>query len=111
MQRHSIELGAFADQHPGRQFILEDAMAPVCARRLCHPTCYFAKRISHSCNRASLRECRAANDSQPDPPPRRPPLFHAFADSIFSSVVVAAQGRRPDPTTGVGLSFTENSNL
>ena len=25
MQRHSIELGAFHDQHPGRQFILEDA--------------------------------------------------------------------------------------
>ena len=75
------------------------------ARRLRHSTCHFTKRISDSCDRASLRECRAANDSQPDPPPRRPPLFHAFADSIFSSVVVAAQGRRPDPTTGVALSF------
>ena len=50
-------------------------------------------------DRASLRECRTADDSQPDPPPRRPCLFHAFADSIFSGVVVAAQGRRPDPTT------------
>ena len=111
MQRHSIKLGAFDDQHPGRQFILEDAMATFSARRLRHPTCHFTKRISHSCDRAPLRECRAANDSQPDPPARRPPLFHAFVDSIFSSVVVAAQGRRPDPTTGVALSFTEDSNL
>ena len=111
MQRYSIELGAFDDQHPGRQFILEDAMAPVCASRFCHSTCYFTKWISHFCDRASLRECRAANDSQPDPPPRRPPLFHALADSIFSSVMVAAQGRRPDPATGVALSFTGDSNL
>ena len=111
MQRDSIKLGAFDDQHPGRQFILEDAMAPVCARRLRHSTCHFTERISHSCDRASLCECRAANDSQPDSPPRRPSLFHAFVDSIFSSVVVAAQGRRPDPTTGVALSFTEDSNL
>ena len=111
MQRHSIELGAFDDQHPGRQFILEDAMAPVCARRLRHSTCHFTERISHSCDRASLCECRAANDSQLDPPARRSTLFHAFVDSIFSSVMVAAQGRRPDPTTGVALSFTEDSNL
>ena len=75
MQRHSIELGAFDDQHPGRQFILEDLDGGVCARRLCHSTCHFTKWISHSCDRASLRECRAADDSQSDPPPRRPPLF------------------------------------
>ena len=72
-----------------------------------HPTCHFAKRISDSCDRASLREYRPADDSQPDPPARRSPLFRAFADSIFSSVVVAAQGRRPDPTIGVALSFTD----
>ena len=111
MQRHSIELGAFDDQHPGRQFILEDAVAAFSAGRFRDSTCHFAKRISHSCDWASLRECWPANDSQPDPPPRRPTLFHAFADSIFSSVVAAAQGRRPDPTTGVALSFTEDSTL
>src|SRR5438093_1320441 len=111
MQRYSIELGAFDDQHPGRQFILEDAMAPVCTDCLRHPACHFTERISHSCDRASLCECRAANDSQPGPPARRPPLFHALVDSIFSSVVVAAQGRRPDPTTAIALSFTEGSNL
>ena len=96
MQWHSIELGAFDDQHPGRKFILKDPVAAFSAGRFRHPTCHFAKRISHSCNRASLREYRPADHSQPDPPARRSPLFRAFADSIFSSVVVAAQGRHPD---------------
>ena len=81
------------------------------ACRLRHSARHFTKRISHSCDRASLRECRAANDSQPDPPPWRSAIFRAFADSIFSCVVVDAQGRRPDPTTAVALNFTEGSNL
>ena len=111
MQRHSIELGAFHDEHPGGQFILKDLVAAFSAGRLHHPTCHFAKWISDSCDRASLREYRPADDSQPDPPARRSPLFRAFADSIFSSVVVAAQGRQPDETIGVALSFTDRSNL
>src|SRR5262249_27816524 len=106
MQRHSIELGALHHQHPGRQFILKDPVAAFSAGRFCHSACHFAKRISDSCNRASLRECRPSNDSQRHPPARRPLLFRAFADSTFSSVVVAAQGRRPGPTTGAALSFT-----
>ncbi len=105
MQRHSIELGAFDDQHPGRQFILKDTVAAFSAGCLCDPTWHFAKRISHSCDRASLRECWPANDSQPDPPPRRPPLFRAFADSTFSSVVVAVQGRRAHSTAEIALSL------
>ena len=64
MQRHSIELGAFHHQHPGRQFIFKDPVAAFNAGCLCHSTCHFAKRISDSCDRASLRECRPADDSQ-----------------------------------------------
>ena len=92
MQRHSIKLGAFHDQHPGRQFILEDAMAAFCACRLRHSARHLTERISHPRDRTSLREYRPADDSQPDSPARWSPLFRAFADSIFSSVVVAAQG-------------------
>jgi hypothetical protein len=104
-------LGAFSDQHPGRQFILKDPMAALNAGRLYHSTRHFAKWISDTCDRASLREYRSPNDSQRDSPARRSPLFRAFAHSTFSSVVVAAQRRRPDPTIGVALSFTDRSNL
>ena len=110
MQRHSVELGAFDDQHPGGQFILKDAVATFSAGHFHHPTCHFAKRISDSCDRASLCESRPANDSQPDTPARWSLLFRAFAHSIFSRPVVAAQGRRPDPKIGVALSFTDRSN-
>src|SRR5438128_1492445 len=111
MHRHSIELGAFHDQHPGRQFILEDAVAAICACRLRHSSRHFTERIPHPRDWASLRECRPADDSQSDPPPWRARLFRAFADSIFSGVVVATQGGRPNPITGIVLSFIEASNL
>ena len=111
MQRHPIKLGAFHDQHPGRQFILKDAVAAFRACRLHHSACHFAKWISHSCDRASLREYRPADDSQRNPPPRWPPLFLPFVDSTFSAVVVAAQGETPSLTRGTASSFTEGSNL
>ena len=107
MQRHSIKLGAFHDQHPGRQFVLEDAVAAFCTGRFRHSPRHVTEWISHPRDRASLREYGPSDDSQSNPSPRWPPLFHAFVDSVFSSVVVAAQGRRQDPTTGVALSFTE----
>ena len=92
MQRYSIELGAFHDQHPGRQFIFEDAVATFCAYRVRHSSRHLTERISHPGNRASVCECRPTDDSQPNPPPWWTSLFRAFADSISYGVVVAAQG-------------------
>jgi site-specific recombinase XerD len=52
----------------------------------------FRPKDREARDRASLRECRSADDSQYNPPPRRARLFRAFADSVSSGVVVAAQG-------------------
>ena len=72
---------------------LKTPMAAFCACRLRHSACHFAERISHPRDRASLRECRPADDSQPDPPPRRARLFRAFADSIFLVLWWLRKGR------------------
>jgi len=41
MQRCSIELGAFHDEHPGREFIFEGGVAAFCACRVGHSACYL----------------------------------------------------------------------
>jgi len=41
MQRCSIELGAFHDEHPGREFIFEGAVAAFCACRVGRSACYL----------------------------------------------------------------------
>src|SRR5207253_2648306 len=105
MQRDSIELGAFHDQHPGRQLILKDAMAAFCACHLRHSARHFAERISYPRDRTSLCAHGSADDSQSNPPPRRPRLLCACADSVFSGVVVAAQGRRAHSTAEIALSL------
>jgi hypothetical protein len=105
MQRDSIELGAVHDQHPGRQSILEDAVATFCAYRIRYSSRHFTERISHPRNRASLCECRPADDPQHNPPSWWACLFRAFADSISFRIMVPAQGGRPKPTTEIGLSF------
>src|SRR5436189_109392 len=94
MQRQSIKLGAFHDQYPGRQFVLEDAVAAFCAGRFRHSPRHVTEWISHPRDRASLREYGPSDDSQSNPSPRWPPLFHAFVDSIFSSVVVDGTAMR-----------------
>src|SRR5438128_9405937 len=111
MQRHSIELGAFHDQHPGRQFILEDAVAAFCVCRLRHSARHSQERISYPCDRTSLRAHGSTDDPQSNPPPRRARLLRAFVDSVSSDVVVATQGGRPNPITAIVLSFIEASNL
>lgn len=92
MQRNQVNLGTFNDQHPSCQFILEDAVAAVGTRRLCHSARHVAKRFPHPRDRPALRECRATDDSQRDPPPRRSGLFRTIVDSAFARVVVATQG-------------------
>ena len=107
MQRHSIELCAFHDQHPGRQFIPEDAVAAFCACRFGHSARHFTERISHPGDRTSLREYRPADDSQSHPSPRWACLLRACSDSISSSVVVALQGGTSEPDNRNVLSFTK----
>ena len=92
MQRHSIELGSLDDQHPGRQFILEDPVATHCACRIHHSARHLAEWFPHPCDCPSLRERRSADDSQRNPPPRRTAVFCAFASAVAAPVSVAAQG-------------------
>src|SRR5205809_6062438 len=99
MQWNSIELGAFHDQHPRRQFIFEDAVAAYCACRFRHSAGHFAERISHPGNLASLCECGPADDPQSNPSSWWTSLFRSFVDSVSSGVVVAPQGGGPKSTS------------
>ena len=103
MQRHSIELGAFDDWYPGRQFIPENVLAAFCACRIHHSARDFTKWLPHPRDRPPLRESRPADDSQSNPPPGRACVFRAFADSVIFAVVVAPQGRDPNPPSGIAL--------
>jgi hypothetical protein len=111
VQRHSIKLGSFYDQHPGWRLVLEDTVATPCAGRLGYSAGYFTKWVPHPCDWPSLRECRATDDSQYNPPPRWAGLFRAFADSTFGALVVAAQGRDPDSLGGIALSCATGRKL
>ena len=92
MQRHPIELGAFHNQHLGREFIFENVVAAICADRVRHSAGHFAERISHYGDRSPLRKRGAADDSQSHPPTRWSSLFRPFAYSIPCGGMVAAQG-------------------
>src|SRR5207237_118393 len=103
MQRHSVELGAFDDQCPGRQFIPEDLVAAYCASRIHHPARDFTKWLPHTRDRSPLRECRPADDSQSHTHPWRACLLRPLADSAFAAVVVAPQGRDPGSLSRIKL--------
>ena len=92
MQRHSIKLGPFDDQHPGRKSVSEDAVETHCTCRIHHSAGDFTKWLSHSRDRPPLREHRSTDDSQCNPPSWWATLFCPFVDSTFCAVVVAAQG-------------------
>ena len=62
MQRYPVELRAFYNEYLGRQFILEDSMATVWPHHIRHSARYLTKWISYPGDRASLRECRPADD-------------------------------------------------
>jgi transmembrane exosortase EpsH len=57
---------------------LKNAVAAFWACRLRHSARHFTEWISHPRDRASLRQCRATDDSQSNPPPRRASSFSSF---------------------------------
>src|SRR4029079_8033583 len=92
MQRYSIELGAVDDQHSCGQFIPEDVVAAHRADCVCHSARHFTEWFPHPRHRPPLRECRPADDSQRNSPPRRLAGFCGFTSSLTAAVSVAAQG-------------------
>src|SRR5256886_16426976 len=86
MQRNSVELGAFDDQCPGRQFIPEDLVAAYCASRIHHPARVFTKWLPHTRAPSPLRECSPADDSQSHTHPRRICPSSPFPLSTFLAV-------------------------
>ena len=94
MQWHPFELGPSHYEHLNCESFSPDRLEAPAPRFPHHSTWDFAQRVSGVGDRDALRAFWASDDSQPDPPLRRPFVFRAFSDPILSLALLLAAGRR-----------------
>ena len=92
MQRHSIKLGAFMTSILAANLFLKTRWRRFALVAFAIPLAILRNGFRILVIGLLCVNIRPADDSQPDSPARWSPLFRAFTDPIFSSVVVAAQG-------------------